>query len=479
MNTPRIFRSLIVLLSPLAFLALTACSSKQDPGKPNIILIYADDLGYGDPGCYGGQDIQTPNIDRLAGEGVRFTDAHVTCAVCGPSRVGLLTGIYQQRTGCYWNRDLWFQYGWQVPVDVKLIPEVLKSAGYATGHVGKWNITEFPQDYFDEAYDVMIWKGAYYPDGQGHYQGVNEGDFNPEPHGWGPPREGTEYLTDRLTRHAVDFIERHQSEPFFLYLAYNAPHTPAQADRKYDEVYSHLEPEPYRIYAGMVSSLDENIGKVMAKLEESGLSGKTLVVFTSDNGPARGASYIKGWPEEWPATLMGSAGPLNGHKATRYEGGHREPFIIKWPEKLDGGKVFGGLTSTMDIFPTLVNAAGAEYPEGQTRDGVDLMPYLTDRKDGAPHDTLYWLTHNQGAVRAGDWKLLVFPGGRTELYNLAEDLGETRDLGPDHPDLVRELLEKLYRWSRDFPEPVCEYEKVDLSDYLSTLSPVAKRLRYP
>jgi arylsulfatase A-like enzyme len=465
------FRTGLICLAALLIsspvLILGSCSGGKTEVQPNILLIFVDDLGYGDPGCYGGRDIKTPNIDRLASEGVRFTDAHVTCAVCGPSRVGLLTGIYQQRTGCWWNKDLWFHFGWEVPHDIKLIPEVLKEAGYVTGHIGKWNITEYASDYFDEAYDVMVWKGAYYPDEDGSYQGVDEGDFNPEPHGWGPPREDAEYLTDRLGRRAVDFIDRHQSEPFFLYLAFNAPHTPAQADRKYDEIYSHLEPEPYRIYAGMVSSLDENIGKVMDKLEEAGLAENTLVVFTSDNGPARGASYIKGWLEDWPTTLMGSAGPLNGHKGNRYEGGHREPFIVRWPARLEGGGIFGGLTSTLDIFPTLVAAAGGQYPDGQLVEGVDLMPYLLGEDSSAPHDTLYWLTHHGAALRAGDWKLILEPRGRTKLFNLDKDLGEQQDLSSEYPEMVDGLIRNLNEWSRDFPEPESDLTRFDFSPYLS------------
>ncbi|MFC2112523.1 sulfatase [Bacteroidota bacterium] len=458
--------SISIILS-MVLAVFISCSSEEEPDKPNILLIYVDDLGYGDPGCYGGTDIMTPNMDRLAAEGVRFTDAHVTCAVCGPSRMGLLTGMYQQRLGVYWNNDVWKEHGWLFPEDVKVIPQVVKEAGYVTGHIGKWNISEFAQPFVDEAHDVMLWKGAYYPDEDGHYQGVNEGDFNPEPHGWGPPREGAEYLTDRLTRHATDFIENHKTEPFFLYLAYNAPHTPAQADRKYDEIYSHLEPEPYRIYAGMVSSLDENIGKVLDKLDETGLSENTLVVFASDNGPARGGSYIRGWLEDWPRVLMGSAGPLNGNKGNRYEGGHREPFIIKWPSKLEGGQVYGGLTSTLDILPTIANAAGAGLPQ-QTLDGVDLMPFLLEEKQEAPHDTLYWMTQNQAAVRAGDWKLILFPKGRAELYNLADDLGEQNDLSEEKPELVKELIAAIQDWSKDYPKPTAYESKPDFSEYPST-----------
>ncbi len=469
MKNLRMLGSLAVILLMVLCLVCNSCSGEEQAEKPNVLLIYVDDLGYGDPGCYGGTDIKTPNMDRLAAEGVRFTDAHVTCAVCGPSRLGLLSGMYQQRLGCYWNRDLWEQMGWDMPSDVKVLPQVIKEAGYTTGHIGKWNIAKYAQPYFDEVYDVMLWKGAYYPDENGHYQGVNEGDFNPEPHGWGPPFEGAEYLTDRLTRHATKFIVQHQSEPFFLYLAYNAPHTPAQADRKYDEIYSHLEPEPYRIYAGMVSSLDENIGKVLDKLDETGLSDNTLVVFASDNGPAKGGPYIKGWLENWPVTEMGSAAPLNGRKGNRYEGGHREPFIIKWPAKLEGGQVYEKLTSTLDILPTICKAVGADLPVEQAVDGVDLMPFILEKNPASPHDTLYWMTHSQAAVRAGDWKLMLLSRGRVELYNLANDIGEQNDLSQENPEIVKNLLEAIQNWSRDYPKPVAYDAKLDFSEYFSNI----------
>lgn len=435
-------------------LACISCNRPSELKSPNILLIFVDDLGYGDPGCYGGQDINTPRIDQLASEGIRFTDAHVTCAVCGPSRVGLLSGIYQQRLGCYWNNDLWAQNGWELSENITVLPEALKASGYATGLIGKWNISEDARPYFDEAHDVMLWKGAYYPDPDGTYKGVNTGDFNPEPHGWGPPGEGAVYLTDRLTGHALDFIDRHQSTPFFLYLAYNAPHTPLQADRKYNEIYKHLEPEPYRIYAGMVSSLDENIGKVLDKLKDKGLEDNTLLIFASDNGPARGAKYIKGYHEHWPPTLLGSAGPLNGNKGNRLEGGHREPFIIRWPAKLESGQEYNKLTSTLDIYPTICKAAGVDLPTGQNFDGVDLLPFLLEQNNEAPHDTLYWMTHSQAAIRAGQWKLILSKGNKVELFDLENDIGEKNDISMNHPDLCQELVSSIKNWNMDHPDPI-------------------------
>jgi len=441
-----------------------SCSNEQKDDKnarqkPNIIMVLVDDLGYGDVGCYGGKNIATPNIDKLASEGVKFTDAHVMCSVCGPSRTALLTGRYQQRMGVYWNPDLWRQHSWGPPDSILLLPQVMKRAGYATGHIGKWNITPEALPYVDECYDLMNWKGAYYPNDTGAYLGVDCPDFRQEPNGWGPPWPGAEYLTDRLTRHAMEFIENHSNEPFFLYLAYNAPHTPLQSNIKYKEIFKDLKDEPNRIYAGMVTSIDENIGKIMAKLADLDLDQNTMVAFTSDNGPAYWRSYDRGWPEEWPLTLIGSAGDLRGYKGQRYEGGHREPFIIRWPAELKPGQVYTKLTSTMDFFPTFVLAAGGEITDDLYLDGVDLIPHIKGEKDEAPHDTLYWMTHNQGAVRAGDWKLIIKTDGVLELYNLKDDLPESNDLADEKTDIASQLFNSWKAWNEPFPVSASEKTK--------------------
>lgn len=427
----------------------SVCSGAED--HPNLLLIFVDDMGYGDPGCYGGTVIPTPHIDALAAEGVRFTDGYVTASVCGPSRLGLLAGAYQQRFGVYWNEDLWEKFGLKIPANHKLLPETLSAAGYVTGHVGKWNITPDPRDYVDEAFAVMNWKGAYYPDADGNYLGVDGPGFRMEPHGWGPERESDEYLTDRLTRHAVEFLDRHAEEPFFLYMAYNAPHTPLQADRKYKKMFPDLD-EPNQIYAGMVSSLDESIGRVLKKVNGLGLEENTLVAFASDNGPARGAPYLKGWHDDWPKeTLLGSAGPLSGHKAQRNEGGIRIPFILRWPKQFKAGQTYVRPVSTLDLYPTLCAAAGVTVPDTTHLDGVNLLPYLTGQIQGSPHDMLFWKPHRDGAIRKGDWKLIIesWGNGKRRLYNLATDLGEKNDVAAKHPELTARLAKA---WEDHFAE---------------------------
>ena len=459
--------TLLILYAFSAFTLSSGCSIKQDSrekdnNQPNIIMILVDDLGYGDVGCYGGKNIPTPNIDRLAREGVRFTDAHVMCSVCGPSRVALLTGRYQQRMGVYWNPDLWQRNNWGPPDSILILPQVMNEAGYTTGHIGKWNITPEALPYVDECYDLMNWKGAYYPNDTGTYLGVDSPDFYDEPNGWGPPEPGAEYLTDRLTRHAMEFIDKHQSSPFFLYLAYNAPHTPLQADIKYKEIFKHLDNEPNRIYAGMVSSIDENIGKIILKLEDLGLTNNTIVAFTSDNGPANWRSYDRGWPEEWPLTLIGSAGQLRGNKGQRYEGGHREPFIIRWPAELDPGQVYDKSTSTMDLFPTFLSVVNRDVEADLYLDGVNLLPHIKGETQGAPHDTLFWMTHNQGAIRAGDWKMIFSSATEIQLFNLKDDLSEEKNLAIDNPEIVKQLLDAWKDWNEPFPLSASEQKKFSI-----------------
>ncbi len=303
----------------------TAADASPQTSRPNIILIFADDFGYGDAGCYGGSLVPTPNIDRLAAGGVRCTDGYATAPVCAPSRCGIMTGAYNQRFGMQWNDD---RGKYVIPVDHKLLPEALKAAGYRTGHIGKWNIPRDHTAVFDETYATMDWEGDYFPGPDGKYFGVD----NPDQHAsakvqgiWGPERPGEEYLTDRLGRHAVEFIERHKGSPFFLYLAFNAVHTPLHAKKADQSRFAHIAEEPLRFYAAMVSSLDENIGRVLDTLKSEGLESDTLVVFTSDNGPAKGP--VKVWRDSWPAQCpLGSAGPLNGRKAQFLEGGFREPY---------------------------------------------------------------------------------------------------------------------------------------------------------
>lgn len=439
---------------------LFAAAAEQ---KPNIIMIFADDMGYGDAGCYGYDNlVPTPNVDRLAREGVRFTQGYVTASACGPSRYGLLTGMYQQKYGVQWNQDTWSDLkngktetltDNRIPKGHLMINQTLSRGGYVTGMVGKSNMPCYPKTTFDEYQSVMAFGGQYFPDETGHYAGVDE----PVARGghkrilWGPERPGDEYLTDRLGRQACEFIDHHKDEPFFFYLAFNAPHSPMQAKTSLKPQVAHLKTEATRMYGAMLISMDENIGKVLAKLDELGLAENTIVAFVSDNGAT--FAYNVDWPEDWPREMLGSVGPLRGNKGSNYEGGNRVPYIIRWPQKLDGGQVYDKAVSTLDLYPTFCTAAHAEIPAETHLDGVDLMPFLKGKKTGLPHQTLYWYHDDSGAVVDGDWKLLVWQDQQW-LFNLKDDIGEQNDLAKQNPELVQRLMKKYKAFSDSLPDPL-------------------------
>ncbi|MEM6551124.1 MAG: sulfatase-like hydrolase/transferase [Planctomycetota bacterium] len=437
-------------------LGLAACwTGGAHAERPNIVLIFADDMGYGCAGSYGDTNlVPVPNIDRLAAEGIRFTDGYVTGPACAPSRYGLLMGAYQQRIGVQGTYDAFvnLQDGAterdtpeknRVPSSHRMVHQTLSAAGYRTAVVGKYNLSSYPKTTFDEGHSVMMFAGDYFPDESGYYGGVGymlaPGTYKRI--FWGPLREGDEYLTDRLGRQSVEFIEREHAKgrPFFLYLAFNAPHSPMQAKNEHRAVVKHLKTEATKMYGAMLYSMDENIGRVLDALDRLGIAENTIVVFASDNGPS--FAYRVDWPVDWPRELLGSAGPLRGHKGMFTEGGIRVPYIIRWPAGLKGGQVYERPVSTMDLYPTFAAAAGVPIPETTELDGVNLLPYLRGEVEGDPHDVLYWSIRNRGAVRKGDWKLLV--ERKPTLYNLSEDIGETTDLSDQHPELAKELMQKF------------------------------------
>ncbi|MEM9252764.1 MAG: sulfatase-like hydrolase/transferase [Planctomycetota bacterium] len=439
-----------MLIRRILSVALLACCGLgfAHAQPPNIVLIYADDMGYGCAGSYGDTNlVPMPNVDRLAAESVRFTDGYVTAPGCGPSRYGLMLGAYQQRFGVQHNRDTWEKIpSWpnetfesnRIPSGHLWMNQALSTAGYATALVGKSNFPLYPNTTFDETWSPMTFGGDYFPDETGYYDGVGEVRHY---RGykriiWGPERVGDEYLTDRLGRQAVDFIERHAHQPFFLYLAFNAPHSPMQAKAAYKPRVAHLESEATKLYGAMMISMDENIGRVLDALERMGIADNTIVAFSSDNGPS--FAYRVEWPEDWPRELLGSAGPLRAYKGSFYEGGIRVPYIIRWPGKIKAGQVFEDPVSTMDLYPTFAAAAGAQVPETTQLDGVDLLPYLNGDKDGLDDRTLYWWWYDQGSMRRGPWKMVSY-GDQRELFNLKDDVGETTDLAEQHPEVFEEM----------------------------------------
>ncbi len=448
-------RRRLLLTAGLA-LGLASCAAATGD-RPNIVILFADDLGYGSVSWYGG-DIPTPHIDSIAANGIGFTSGYMTAPVCNPSRPGLMTGRYQQRWGKELNSQTVGPIGAprkMLPIGETTIAAALKPLGYATGAVGKWQLgMDRGHHPLDRGFDSFLGmpSGSRFVDpawpnariAPGH---ADEGD----PDASNRPRalfRGRErismdrYLTDTLGGEGVAFIEERRDEPFFLYLAFHAPHGPIQTIDKYYRRFPHIENETLRIYSAMISALDDWVGAVLAKLREHGLEENTLVVFTSDNGAAKG-SDVDGKRNK----------PLIGHKRNLYEGGIRVPYVMQWKGRLAGGKTYRQPVSSLDIFPTVLAAAGAPDPDQYRLDGVNLLPYLEDEKQGLPHERLFWRSGPNRAVRQGPWKLLLAGPNLTRLYDLEKDPGEANDLAAEHPQRVREMQEALAGWAADKAPP--------------------------
>lgn len=402
--------------------------------KPNIVVIVADDLGYGDLGVHGGKDIPTPHIDALAKAGVRATSGYVSGPYCSPTRAGLMTGRYQQRFGHEFNPGGRGPENFGLSLDEVTLPSRLKAAGYVTGMVGKWHLGFDPQFQptqrgFDEFFGFLGGAHGYFP------------AANAEPiYRGNTPVEESSYLTDAFAREAVSFIDRQKDKAFFLYLPFNAVHNPQHAPKDLLERFSSIADERRRTYAGMLSSMDSAIGQVVAKLKEHQLEENTLVFFISDNGG--------------PVANGSTNPPLNGQKATTWEGGIRVPFFVKWPAKIKAGTVYEQPVIQLDILPTALAAAEAPATGKAALDGVNLLPYLTGEKTGVPHERLYWRFGKQIALRQGDWKLLKVAGDtQPRLYNLKDDIGEQKDLAGAEPERLQKLQAAWDAWDQTLVEP--------------------------
>ena len=408
----------------------------KSPDRPNIILIMADDLGYGDISCYGSTKINTPNIDALADGGMKFTDYHSNCPVCSPTRAALLTGRYQQRAGIegvIYAKGPARQTG--LALEETTFAEVLKTRGYATGIFGKWHLgynVEFnpARQGFDEFRGYVSGNVDYHS----HIDGAGFDDWwkNLEK----APEEG--YCTDLITKHGVDFIERHKDEPFCLYLPHESVHSPYQGRNDPPERLPGGKKgkkargeEIARAYKEMVEVMDEGIGRIAETVRRLGLELKTFIFFCSDNG----------------ATKNGSNGALAGYKGSLWEGGHRVPAVAYWPGRIKPGTVTNQITMGMDMFPTMVSIAKAKLPTGLNLDGVDLLGMLMEDKK-LPERTLFWRYRKERAVRKGPWKLLV-QGDNLKLYNLDNDLGEKKNLAGAKPEMVRLLKGNLEAWEQE------------------------------
>lgn len=463
--------------------------------RPNIILILADDLGYADVSAYPGGRFPTPNIERIARHGALFTDGYATAPVCGPSRAGLLTGRYQQRFGFEYNngpakRD--FRRGLGLAAGELTLARLLQRAGYYTGMIGKWHLGSGPQFYplhrgFDEFVGFLPGQTSYIdprlpgvhmsygPLGDDAIRAAlarasadrkvdtsNDADFGrriarlaaifsrgPSNQIVAGPRQRVvhnehEYLTDYFGDRAAGFIHDRSraGRPYFLYLAFNAPHAPHTVTAQYYDRFPQIRDHQERVYAAMIAALDDNVGKVLAAVQASGQPDRTLIIFASDNGCA---AYFPG---------LCSCSPLRGGKLSYYEGGIRVPFMMSWPGHIPSGLVYHRMVSLLDVVPTTVAAARGTLPTDRVYDGVDLMPYLPRHHAGAPHEMLAWRALPLEAIRDGDWKLWESSGGGDAgygsyqlLFNLGTDSNETHDLAGSEPQEVRRLAGELSRWS--------------------------------
>jgi arylsulfatase A-like enzyme len=425
----------------VATLLMANVSLGADKGaKPNIIIILADDLGWGDVGFNGCLDIPTPNLDALATSGARLTCGYAPHPYCSPSRAGILTGRYQQRFGHECNPT---KKADGLPLSETLLPKLLKRQGYRTAAIGKWHLGDLEPHWptkrgFDEWFGFtggsMDYWGKAGPAGSGILR-----------NGQSVPKSEIKYLTDDFTDEAVAFIDRNKAGPFFLCLAYNAPHSPNQVTRAHLKKTEHIEPGGRAVYGAMVAGMDAGIGKVLDKLKALNLLDNTLIVFLSDNGGrADGARNY----------------PFRGHKGMLFEGGIRVPFCVAWPARIPGGREIGFPITGLDIVPTALAAANVAVPKNLALDGVNLLPFLDGKRNPLPPRTLFWRYAMSAdefgyAVRDGD-TMLISRGTKDQVYlfDMKADPYQRKNLAPTQKDVVRTLTAKYDAWAKEMRSPL-------------------------
>ena len=467
--------------------ALSACQSAPDapglaqpsgelqrpglsvlPGasRPNIIVFVADDLGYADVSTYRPGRIPTPHIDRIGREGVVFAQGYATAPICSPARAGLMTGRHQQRFGFEYNtgapaRDLAERRGID-PRELTLA-DTMRAAGYRTGALGKWHLGSSPEFYplnrgFDEFWgflggqtnfirpDAPEAVNAFQPSAAPFYVDLKRPMASVSAANsvvTGSRRERVElgdgFLTEQITEQALAYIDRHRAQPFFLYVAHHAPHTPLQVTSKYYDRFPAIADRAQRVYAGMVSALDDGVGAVLDRLDTLGLAENTIVILVSDNGCA---AYLPG---------LCSDQPLSGGKLSYLEGGVRIPYLMRWPAHIRSGTRHPEPVSTLDILPTLAAAAGVALPRDRAFDGVDLLPQL--ERVAQPRSPLFWRTRPMRALREGDWKYLRDLEGVEFVYHLAADPRETRNLAAADPSRLARMRSLYEAWESDKVAP--------------------------
>ncbi len=438
-----------ILFVACAVIMAVGCGVEPEAERPpNFIVILADDLGYGDTGPYGGTRNRTPHIDQLAREGLRFTDFHSNGPMCTPTRAALLTGRYQNRLGRAFESPLGADDK-GLPADQVTLAEALAEAGYVSGAYGKWHLGRFPP-YLPTSHGFEEFWGLGSGDGDHHSHIDRSGRKDWWHNEQTEMEEG--YSVDLITNHSIDFIERNKDRPFFLYVPHLAIHFPWQGpgDEGYRAEggdyhnltklgYFDEDKDPSGKVKEMVEAIDGSVGRIVESVKANGLAENTLIVFTSDNGGY--LTYEGGYHN------VSSNGPLRGQKTQVYEGGIRVPAIASWPGRIAPG-VADDLTASFDLFPTFLELAGLGERTDLKLDGVSLAPLLLDG-EALPSRTLFWRMRDRRAVRRGPWKLVAVGEAAPELYNLAEDIGESADLAADQPELAGQLLSELQAWESD------------------------------
>ncbi|MFC2125965.1 sulfatase [Bacteroidota bacterium] len=460
---------------PLIFLVIS-CTNKKE--FPNIILIVVDDLGWADLECYGSEFYETPNVDKLASKGIRFTHAYAASPVCSPTRAALMTGKHpatlnitdwipgrQSHQGVKnYQKFIVPPFRWELPLEEVTIAEKLKELGYATAHIGKWHLGKdgyLPQD---QGFDINI-GGAHIGQPGSYFYPFKNHRLTHVVNGLDDISNEGDYLTDRLTDKALQFITDHESVPFFLYLPYYTVHTPIQGKEDLTEKYRQKlnkmksSRQVYPEYAAMVHSMDENVGRILEKIGKSGLEEKTIIIFTSDNG---GLAIPRG-DHTWPTNCR----PLREGKGFLYEGGVRIPAIIRWPGVIQGGTESDFRFSSIDIFPTIMEILGLEKGEAE---GISLLPLITNGET-PDRNTLYWhfphyhLSMPASSIIKDDFKLIEYlEDNKFELYDLGSDPSETNDISYDMPGKVTELYKDLNHWR----EKVKAQMPIPNQDYVQT-----------
>lgn len=443
---------LIATLVAAAAGLIQPVTASAESKKPNVLVILADDLGYGETSIQGNPQIPTPNIDSIGKNGIRFTSGYVSGPYCSPTRAGLFTGKYQQRFGHEFNPGPAQTAGQDVGLSVeeKTIGDRFKEAGYTTGWFGKSHLGYAPQFHplkrgFDEFYGFL--GGAH------DYLDAGGNKADPIVHGT-EPVSSIEYTTESFAKEAVSFIDKNKEKPWFVYLPFNAVHGPLQATEKYLARFANIEDQKRRTFAAQLSAMDDAIGTVLEKVRALGQEENTLIFFFADNGgPTR-------------QTTSGN-GPLRGFKAQTWEGGIRVAWLAQWKGRIPAGQVDDRPVIQLDILPTALAAVGVEARPEWKLDGVNLLPYITGEKKDAPHDALYWRFGPQIAIRKGAWKLVKGANPESaplerrgaasvegaELYNLDKDIGETNNLAASEPEKVKELAAAWEKWNSELVAP--------------------------